>query len=83
MPRNGEANDTVIVLQKVLTWFEILNARSLFKDERTLNPNFAEIRAPNDLRPQKILDFGDMAYKMMRKQGFREKRLSRDTAQNL
>ena len=74
------AEDTAIFMEKVLKWWKILNVKSPFMDERSLDSNVAPICDPNDSRLQYILDFGKMALDMAGKQGSRVKQLSRDTS---
>ena len=75
-----ESGDTAIFINKVLTWWKILNVKSLGSDIRHNNSLCAPISSPDDPRLDIILEFGDMALEMGGPQGKRVKQLSRDTA---
>ena len=79
---NSEVNDTAIFIKKVITWWKILNVKSLYMDDRFRDPTLGAIYDPNDSRLQTILDFGNMELEMAGKQGHRVKQLSQDTANN-
>ena len=75
--------DTALFIKKVLTWWKILNVKSLFSGEHCSEPLMAPISDPYDPRLQTILDFGKMILKMGGKKGMRMKQLTSQTAQNL
>lgn len=73
--------DTAIFINKVLTWWKILNVKSRYMDIRQNDNLQAAISDPCDERLGTVLAFGDMALQMAGKQGKRQKQLTRDTAQ--
>jgi hypothetical protein len=73
--------DTAIFINKVLTWWKILNVKSQYMDIRRNDDLQAAISDPCDERLETILKFGDMALQMGGKQGKRQKQLTRDTSQ--
>lgn len=73
-------NDTALFINKVLTWWKILNVKSLQIDKLHNDPLQAEIRSPNDTRLDFIIEFGKMALNMASSQGNRKKQLSQNTA---
>ena len=66
-----------------MTWWKILNIKSLFAGEHCREPLMAPISDPSDPRLQTILDFGKMILKMGGKKGIRVKQLTIHTAKNL
>ncbi|GFO33315.1 transposable element p transposase [Plakobranchus ocellatus] len=81
MEKFEDVEDTAIFINKVLTWWKILNVKSQYMDVRKNDHLQAAIGDPNDERLETILNFGNMALQMARKQGKRQKQLTRDTAQ--
>ncbi|KAL8614662.1 hypothetical protein ACOMHN_051114 [Nucella lapillus] len=73
--------DTAFFINKVLTWWKILNVKSQYMDIRRNDDLQAAISDPCDERLETLLKFGDMALQMGGKQGKRQKQLTRDTAQ--
>ncbi|GFO34950.1 transposable element p transposase [Plakobranchus ocellatus] len=81
MEKFEDIEDTAIFINKVLTWWKILNVKSQYMDVRQNDHLQAAIGDPNDERLETILNFGNMALQMAGKQGKRQKQLTRDTAQ--
>ena len=81
MEKFDGVGDTAIFINKVLTWWKILNVKSQYMDIRCNDDLQAAISDPCDERLETILKFGDMALQMGGKQGKRQKQLTRDTAQ--
>ena len=75
-----DKNETSLFINKVLTWWKILNVKSLQIDKLFNDPLQAEIRSPNDTRLDFIIEFGKMALNMAGSQGNRNKQLSQNTA---
>ena len=73
--------DTSIFINKVITWWKILNVRAKYMDVRHNDALQAAITDPCDERLETVLSFGEMALQMAGKQGKRQKQLTRDTAQ--
>lgn len=73
--------DTAIFINKVLSWWKIVNVKSKDIDVRLRDELQAVISDPSDKRLDTLLEFGDVALKMAGKQGKRQKQLTRDTAQ--
>ena len=68
-----DKNDTTLLINKVLTWWKILNVKS-FQINKLHNDSLqAEIRSPNDTRLDFIIEFGKMALDMAGSQGNHKK----------
>ena len=65
---------------KVLQWWKIVNVKTCGADSRSTKQYRASIKDPEDQRLLILVEFGDMAMKMMGKQGIRVKQVSKDTA---
>ena len=63
-----------------MTWWKILNVKTLQIDKLSNDPLQAEIRSPNDTRLDFIIEFGKMALNMAGSQGNHKKQLSQNTA---
>ena len=61
--------DTAIFLNKVFTWWKIINVKGKIADVRHTDPLQAVISYPHDSRLDIILEFGNMALKMAGAQG--------------
>ena len=75
-----DKNDTALFINKVFTWWKILNVKSLQIDKLHNDPLQAEIRSPNDTQLDFIIEFGKMALNMTGSQGNHKKQLSQNTA---
>ena len=75
-----DKNDTALFINKILTWWKILNVKSLQIDKLHNDALQAEIRSPNDTRLDFIIEFGKMALNMAGNQGNCKKQLSQNTA---
>ena len=62
-----------------MTWWKILNVKSLQIDKLRNDPLQAEIRFPNDTRLDLIIEFGKMVLNMADSQGNHKKQLSQNT----
>ena len=71
-----DKNDSVLFINKVLTYWKILNVRSLQIDKSRNDPLQTEIRSPNDTKLDFIIEFGKMGLNMDGSQGNRKKQLS-------
>ena len=80
---DGSSRDTAIFINKVLTWWKIVNVKAVGADVRHNDYLQAEIKSPDDKRLDLILEFGDLALSMMKAPGTRIKKLSIDTARAL
>ena len=63
-----------------MTWWKILNIKSLQTDKLHHDPVQAEIRSPNDTWLDFIIEFGKMALNMAGSQCNYKKQLSQNTA---
>ena len=81
MEKFDDVGDTAIFINKVLTWWKILNVKSRHMDTRHSDNLQAAVSDPSDERLETLLKFGDMALQMGGKQGKRQKQLTRDTSQ--
>ena len=77
---NSNSKDTAIFINKVITWWKILNVKGCGPDVRHNDPLEAPICGPDDYRLNTLLQFGDMALEMCCKKGTRVRQLSNDTA---
>ena len=77
---NEDVTDTAIFIEKVLTWWKIINVRAFGADIRHRDPLQKVIDSSTDVRLDTILEFGNMALKMGGPPGKRMKQLSKDTA---
>ena len=75
-----DKNDTALFINKVSTWWKILNVISLQIDKLFNEPLQVKIRSPNDTRLDFIIEFGKMALNMAGSQGNYKKQLSQNTA---
>ena len=73
-------HDTALSIKKVVTFWKILNVKSLEEDVRRNDPLQAVISDPEDPRLKTITEFGDMCKKMISQPGKRIKQLTRDNA---
>ena len=64
-----DKNDTALFINKVLTWWKILNVKFLQIDKLSNDPLQAEIRSPNDTRLDFIIEIGKMALNVASSQG--------------
>ena len=71
--------ETAQFINKVLTWWKIVNCHVTGANIRLNDDLRGEIRDPSDKRLQTILQFGDLALRMCGKQGKRVKQFTRDT----
>uniref|UniRef100_T2M5R2 TRAF-interacting protein n=1 Tax=Hydra vulgaris TaxID=6087 RepID=T2M5R2_HYDVU len=79
----SNSKDTAIFINKVITWWKILNVKGRGADVRHNDPLEAPICSPDDCRRNTLLQFGDMALEMYCKNGKRVKQLSNDTAKSI
>ncbi|GFO12733.1 transposable element p transposase [Plakobranchus ocellatus] len=78
--RKENVDGTVLFLEKVITFFKIMNVKSLYEDQKQNNPLRAAISSPHDKQLQILTDFAHFADKLKRFQGKRIKKLTVDTA---
>ena len=71
-----DKNDTALFINKVLTWWKILNVKCLQIDK--LHNDQVEIRSPNDTQLDFIIEFVKMALNMAGSQGNHKKQLSQN-----
>ena len=76
----GNANDTALFLEKVLRFWKTLNVKSPYEDVRMRDDCRAVIRSEDDPNLRFLLEFGEMALKMMNRNSPRQKCLTKDTA---
>ena len=74
-----DKNYTALFINKVLTWWKILNVKSLQIDKLRNDSLQDEIRSPNDTRLDFIIEFGKMALNMAGSQGNCNNQLSQNT----
>ena len=74
-----DKNDTALFINKVLTWWKILNVKSLQIDKLCNDPLQAEIRYLNDTVLDFIIEFGKMALNKAGSQGNHKKQLAQNT----
>ena len=67
-------------IYKVLQWWKNVNVKTCGAVSRNNDQYRAPIHDPEDLRLLILFEFGEMAMKMVGKQGLRVKQLSKDTA---
>ena len=80
---SADKNDVTIFINKVLTWWKILNFKIFQIDKLHNDPLQAEIRYLNDSWLDFIFDFGQMALNMAGSQGDHIKQLSKHTATSI
>ena len=83
LPQSGlsvDKNDTALFINNVLTWWKILNVKSLQIDKLRNDPLQAEIRSPNDTQLDFIIEFSKMALNMAGRQGNHQKQSSQNIA---
>ena len=73
-------HDRALFIKKVVTFWKILNVKSLGEDVRRNDPLQAVISDPEDPRLKTITEFGGICKKMISQPGKRVKQLTRDTA---
>ena len=78
-----KSEDTAIFINKVKTWWKILNVKGRGTDVRLNDPLEAPICSPDDCYSYTLLRFGDMALEMCCKKCKRVKQLSNDTAKSI
>nr|XP_047133002.1 uncharacterized protein LOC105847471 isoform X2 [Hydra vulgaris] len=76
-------NETADFIKMVVTWWKILNVKSVGVDCRFNDDRKAVIRDPNDDRLKFIWDFEEMALRMTSNQGKRIKQLTHDTGYSI
>ena len=74
-----DKNNTALFINRVLTWWKILNVKSLQIDKLRYDPLQAEIRSLNDTRLDFIIEFIKMALYKTGSQGNRKKQLFQNT----
>ena len=76
-----DKNDTALFINKVLTWWKILNVQSIKIHKLCNDPLQAKIRSPNDIQLDFIIEFGKMAaFNMAGSKRNHKKLLSQNTA---
>ena len=70
-----DKNDTSLFINKVLTWWKILNFKSLQIDKLSNDHLRAEIKSTNDTRLDFIIEFGKVALNKADSQGNRKKNI--------
>ena len=74
-----DKNDTAFFINKVLTWWKILNIKSFQIDKLRNDTLQAEIRSPNDTRLDFIIEFGKVALNIAGSQGNRKNNYPKTT----
>ena len=77
---NDDKYDTAIFLNKVITWWKIINVKGKGADVRHNDPLQAVTSDPHGSRLDIILEFVNMALKMAGAQSKRVKQLSKDAS---
>ena len=78
--KSENVDGTVIFLQKVITFFKIMNVKSLGEDMRLRDPLRAAIKSPDDEQLRFLTEFASFAASLKGTQGKRQKQLTVDTA---
>ena len=79
-----DVNGPVSFMEKIISFFKIMNVQSMYDDVRTSDPSRSTIPSLDDEKLKLLTDLADMAEAMMpAKQGGRVRQLTKDTSRAL